>query len=82
MTSPTKHPGSGVYRIRITIPLHLRGITTRTLGRRVEFIRTLGTKDPCEARRLAPPWSMSSRRASGPLKPSTGGSTSPYPTAT
>ena len=55
MIRPTKHPKSGVYRIRITIPRHLREITQRNHGCRVELIRTLGTKDPREARRLAPP---------------------------
>ena len=55
MTSPTKHPKSGVYRLRMAIPPHLHEITGRVHGRRTEFIRTLGTKDPREARRLAPP---------------------------
>jgi len=50
MTRPTKHPKSGVYRIRKGVPPELRDV----LGKR-ELIQTLGTKDPQEAKRLAPP---------------------------
>ena len=50
MTRPTKHPKSGVYRIRRVVPPHLRGVNG--LGR--ERIITLGTKDPREAAKKAP----------------------------
>lgn len=49
MTRPTKHPKSGVYRIRIAVPAALRGV----IGKR-ERVETLGTKDPKEALKLAP----------------------------
>ena len=50
MTRPTKHPKTGVYRIRKGVPKALRA----AVGRR-ELIRSLGTKDRAEAKRLAPP---------------------------
>ena len=55
MTRPTKHPRSGVFRIRVAIPMHLRAITERRYGKRTEFIETLETKDGAEAKRLTPP---------------------------
>ena len=54
MTAPTRHPKTGVYRIRIAIPPHLRDITQRDHGKRAEFIATLGTKEPKEAKARAP----------------------------
>ena len=55
MVAPSKHPKSGVYRIRLTIPEHLRETALRLYGVRRELTQTLGTKDPREAKRLAPP---------------------------
>ncbi len=55
MTRPTKHPKSGVYRVRVAIPAALRDITERRYGKRVEFIESLSTKDPAAAKRLALP---------------------------
>ena len=49
MTRPSKHPKSGVYRIRRVVPPHLRGVNG--LGR--ERIITLGTKDAKEAAKKA-----------------------------
>ena len=54
MTAPTRHPKTGVYRIRIAIPPHLRDITQRDHGKRAEFIETLGTKEPKETKARAP----------------------------
>jgi hypothetical protein len=50
MARPTKHPKSGVYRVRRAVPSELRS----ALGKR-ELIQTLDTKDPAEAKRRAPP---------------------------
>lgn len=50
MTRPTKHPKTGVYWIRKGVPKALRA----AVGKR-ELIRSLGTKDCAEAKRLAPP---------------------------
>ena len=55
MTRPTKHPKSGVYRIRMAVPMHLRSIVKRAHGRSAELVESLGTKDPGEAKRLATP---------------------------
>lgn len=49
MTRPTKHPRTGMYQVRVWVPEALRP----HMGRR-EFTRSLGTKDPAEAKRLAP----------------------------
>ncbi len=54
MTAPTRHPKSHVYRIRLTIPAHLRETTKRLYAVSRELTQTLGTKDPKEAKRLAP----------------------------
>lgn len=53
MASPTKHPTSGTYRVRLAIPAHLREITARLYGRRAELIENLKTKDARRARSLA-----------------------------
>jgi hypothetical protein len=49
MTRPTKHPRTGVYRVRIAVPSALRAV----VGKR-ELVSSLRTKDAAEARRLAP----------------------------
>jgi integrase len=49
MTRPTKHPTTGVYRIRKVVPKDIRPIIGTT-----ERIVSLGTKDPAEAMRRAP----------------------------
>ena len=54
MAAPTKHPKTGTYRVRVAIPAHLRETTGRLYGRRAELIESLGTKDPRQARALAP----------------------------
>lgn len=54
MIRPTKHPKSGVYRLRLAIPLHLRDTTARLCDKRTELIESLRTKDPAEAKRRAP----------------------------
>ncbi len=54
MTRPTKHPKSGVYRVRLVIPQGLRETAKATFGVRRELVRSLGTKDGAEARKLAP----------------------------
>lgn len=53
MASPTKHPTSGTYRVRLVIPVHLRETTARLYGRRAELIENLRTKDAKRARSLA-----------------------------
>ena len=54
MTAPTKHPRSGIYRVRIAIPAHLREVAYRLYARRAEFQESLGTSELREAKRLAP----------------------------
>ena len=54
MTRPSRHPKSGVFRIRKVIPEPLRDAAQRLYGVRAEFIETLATKNEAEARRLAP----------------------------
>lgn len=54
MVRPTKHPKTGVYRIRLVVPKPLRDITHRLYGVRCEFIRSLGTKVDRDARAMAP----------------------------
>ncbi|HEV7268741.1 MAG TPA: DUF6538 domain-containing protein [Falsiroseomonas sp.] len=49
MCRPTRHPKTGVYRIRKAVPADLRDAVGKW-----ELIETLGTKDPAEAIRLAP----------------------------
>jgi hypothetical protein len=46
MIRPTKHPKSGVYRLRLAVPAPLRGITALLCGRHAELIENLQTKDP------------------------------------
>ncbi len=48
ITQPTKHPKTGGYRVRKAVPKDLRAV----VGKR-EPVRSLGTKDAAEARRLA-----------------------------
>jgi hypothetical protein len=49
MIRPYKHPKTGVYWLRKVVPVDLRA----AVGKR-ELIRSLGTKDPKEARARAP----------------------------
>lgn len=53
MASPSKHPKTGTYRVRMAIPAHLRETTGRLYGVRAELIENLGTKDAKQARALA-----------------------------
>jgi len=50
MIRPTRHPKSGVYRVRLAIPAHLRPTAKALFGRSAEFIENLGTKDCAEAK--------------------------------
>ena len=54
MTRPTKHPKTGVYRVRLSIPAPLRPTAKALFGRSAEFIENLRTKDPAEARQRLP----------------------------
>lgn len=54
MTRPTKHPKTGVFRIRKGIPPALRDAAHRLYGQRWELIESLGTKNEREARERAP----------------------------
>jgi hypothetical protein len=54
MIRPTKHPTSGVYRLRLLIPSDLRDAAKATLGVGHELIANLKTKDEREAKRKAP----------------------------
>lgn len=49
MTRPTLHPRTGIYRVRKAVPPPLRPL----VGKR-ELVVNLKTRDPAEARRLAP----------------------------
>lgn len=53
MASPTKHPKTGTYRVRLAIPAHLRNTAFTLYGKRAELIANLGTKDAKRARGLA-----------------------------
>ena len=53
MASPSKHPESNVYRVRVAVPARLRDVCGRLYGSRWELIENLATKDPKEARDLA-----------------------------
>ncbi|HME24451.1 MAG TPA: DUF6538 domain-containing protein [Acetobacteraceae bacterium] len=55
MVRPARHPRTGVYRIRIAIPAHLRDVVKRRHGVGREFVQSLGTKDPKAAKQLAAP---------------------------
>ena len=54
MTRPTKHPKTGTFLVRVAIPAPLREMTQRLFGVRAELRENLKTKDPAEAKRLAP----------------------------
>jgi len=43
------HPKSHVYRVRLEVPEHLQGVLNQKT-----ITRSLGTRDPREAKRLAP----------------------------
>ena len=49
MTRPSKHPKSGVYRVRLMIPAKLSDTAHRLHGVQTELIENLGTKDAKEA---------------------------------
>lgn len=51
---PTKHSTTGIYRVRLTIPVPLRDVALRLYGVKRELVENLGTRDPSEAARLAP----------------------------
>jgi hypothetical protein len=55
MSRPTKHPRTGVYRVRVAVPAHLREITKRLHGVSREFVQSLHTKDPKLAKERAAP---------------------------
>jgi integrase len=55
MVRPTRHPRTGVYRIRQPIPGRLKDVTQRRYGVRREFVESLGTKDWREAKERASP---------------------------
>jgi hypothetical protein len=54
MTRPTKHPKTGTFIVRLAIPPDVRDTAKRLFGVQAELRENLGTKDPSEARRLAP----------------------------
>jgi transposase len=54
MTRPTKHPKTGIYRLRKQIPASLQDIAAQMFGVRGEFIINFNTKDADEARQRAP----------------------------
>ncbi len=54
MTRPTKHPKTGTYLIRLTIPVELRETAKRVAGVQRELRENLRTKDATEARQRAP----------------------------
>ena len=49
MIRPTKHPKTGIYRMRKAVPASLRAVA----GKR-EWEESLGTRDPAEAKAKAP----------------------------
>lgn len=49
MCRPVKHPTTGVYLFRKRVPKNLRSLVGK-----LEVKRSLGTKDPKEAKRLCP----------------------------
>lgn len=53
MTTPTKHPKTGTYRLRVAVPADLRDTTGRLYGQRRELQENLGTKDAREAKSRA-----------------------------
>ena len=55
MTSPWKHPETGVYYFRRAVPADLRESVGRSLLK-----KSLGTKDPNEAKRLIVPYIVES----------------------
>lgn len=50
MTTPTKHPKTGTYRLRLAVPADLRETTARLYGQRGELLENLHTKEPAEAK--------------------------------
>jgi integrase len=54
MTRPTKHHRTGIYHVRLAVPPPLRETAKGLFGAGWELIETLGTKDPCRAKDIAP----------------------------
>ena len=54
MIRPTRHPTSGVYRLRLGIPARLRDAAKMLHGVRAELIESLGTLDAKEAKPSVP----------------------------
>lgn len=54
MGHPTKHPKTGICRIRIAVPEHIRTTAKELFGVGRELIANLRTKDPAEAKAAAP----------------------------
>ena len=54
MIAPTRHPRSGTYRLRLAIPSRLRETAFRLYGVWRELIENLKTRNPREAKQLAP----------------------------
>lgn len=53
MVTPTKHPKTGTYRLRLAVPADLWETTGQLYGQRRELLENLGTKDAREAKSLA-----------------------------
>jgi hypothetical protein len=54
MVRPTKHPTTGIYRIRLAVPEPLRGTAKALFGAGRELVENLNTKDCATARAAAP----------------------------
>lgn len=54
MARPTKHPRTGIYRVRVAIPAKLRDTTARLFAASHELTENLGTRDPAEAMAAGP----------------------------
>ena len=55
MIRPSRHPRTGIYRLRLAIPRALMATAVAMFGCRHELIENLGVKDPRDAKRLAGP---------------------------
>ena len=49
MARPTRHSRTGIYRVRVAIPMKLRDTMARLFGARYELTENLGTRDSKEA---------------------------------
>jgi hypothetical protein len=54
MVQPTRHPKTGIYRVRLAIPAPLRDTAQQLYGVKSEFKVNLQTRDAAEAKRKAP----------------------------